>query len=452
MTASRPFEKVAIDLVGPCGARPTLEGNTYILTMLDTFTRWAIAIPIPSKSAEVVAHAIMQGLITKHGCPAKIFSDLGTEFINKGLRSMCARWGFSKMETTGWQPRSNPVERIHRWINGGMTSLQAKFGSEWDKYVDAVVFAYNVSIHDSTNYSPYSLLYGRQPSLPEDVMLNVQREAFPDEEKYGISCSKWMAAAYKEVIKRQHAGAQGNQLCRVPYHMDVNFKVGDSVLYWQPSSSKQKTDGPHHDTSESTTTKAPNSVPGKWKPQWTGPHVVTRRHNKNHFEFESAESAKKVLAHVNRLCHFYPWSDSLPSTSPELDARTTWTMGGVPDPESLMIIDLDMEDVPFGVGKMTGFTNTGHIEFVWMGNKMENARGTFKPGWVTADNEYYYDDSKRHKSHRAYTGTASETTLKAECVILHGFKLTPALKLPIPVLRAVSSSGRTTWSLPKALM
>ena len=113
--APHRFHTIAIDLVGPTSQ--TLEGNQYILTMLDTFTRWVVAVPIPSKEASVIAHAIYRHWICKYGSPERIYSDRGTEFVNKGLKSMCRRWSIRKIETTGWQPQSNPVERVHRWLN-----------------------------------------------------------------------------------------------------------------------------------------------------------------------------------------------------------------------------------------------------------------------------------------------------------------------------------------------
>jgi hypothetical protein len=52
---TRPFETVSIDLVGKF---PTADGNKYILTIIDHFTRYPIAVPISSKKAPVVAQAL----------------------------------------------------------------------------------------------------------------------------------------------------------------------------------------------------------------------------------------------------------------------------------------------------------------------------------------------------------------------------------------------------------
>ena len=41
--------------------------------------------------------------------------------------------------------------------------------SEWDEKIDTVLFAYRVSKNKSTGYSPYFMMYHRQPRLPIDV-------------------------------------------------------------------------------------------------------------------------------------------------------------------------------------------------------------------------------------------------------------------------------------------
>ena len=48
----KPFDKVAIDLVGPL--RKRYMGKVYILTMIDLFSGWPEAVGIPDKKAEAV--------------------------------------------------------------------------------------------------------------------------------------------------------------------------------------------------------------------------------------------------------------------------------------------------------------------------------------------------------------------------------------------------------------
>ena len=65
--------------------------------------------------------------------------------------------------------------------------------------------------------------------------------------------------------------------------------------------------------------------------------------------------------------------------------------------------------------------------------------------WKNKSGEVYCDDKPRHSSHTSYTSEGSETRIKAHDVVIHSVELTPGLRLPTSVLRAVSKSGWVDW-------
>ena len=46
----------------------------------------------------------------------------------------------------------------------------------WPHIIEGILFAYRVSRHSSTKYSPFMMLYNREPILPIDVKHNLDRE------------------------------------------------------------------------------------------------------------------------------------------------------------------------------------------------------------------------------------------------------------------------------------
>ena len=57
-TPSKPFEKVAMDIVGPL--HKTFKGYDYILTIQDNFSKYLVAIPLRDQTAESVADAVAE--------------------------------------------------------------------------------------------------------------------------------------------------------------------------------------------------------------------------------------------------------------------------------------------------------------------------------------------------------------------------------------------------------
>ena len=74
-----PWEMLGVDLIGPL--QETKNGNKYIFTATDYYTKWVEAFPIQNKSAVSVAKCFLQ-LFYRHGASYAILSDQGREFIN----------------------------------------------------------------------------------------------------------------------------------------------------------------------------------------------------------------------------------------------------------------------------------------------------------------------------------------------------------------------------------
>ena len=63
------------------------------------------------------------------------------------------------------------TERFNQTILNLLGTLESKKKKDWKSYVGALVHAYKATHHDSTQHSPFYLLFGREPRLPVDVAL-----------------------------------------------------------------------------------------------------------------------------------------------------------------------------------------------------------------------------------------------------------------------------------------
>jgi hypothetical protein len=145
------------------------------LTCVDVFTKLAIAIPLPNEKSETVGRALQQRLFSVHGYPKLLLSDRASGFVSDGLKWLCKHLGVVKANTTGILPTgASPVERFHRGLGASLTMICNQIKNDWAFLVDSVTFAYNISVNESTGYSPFYLSTGRHPNLPIDILTGLR--------------------------------------------------------------------------------------------------------------------------------------------------------------------------------------------------------------------------------------------------------------------------------------
>ena len=60
-----PFDKIGLDLTGPYPK--SLSGNRYIIGFVDWYSGWCEAFVVPDKTAENVAHLLIDEIIPRFG-------------------------------------------------------------------------------------------------------------------------------------------------------------------------------------------------------------------------------------------------------------------------------------------------------------------------------------------------------------------------------------------------
>ena len=96
---------LAIDVLGGKTSLPTSEGgNKCILTMVDLFTRFGVAAPMPDQTAQTVVAALLARWILLLGAPRRILSDQGANFESAQVQNLCALWRIEKVRTTAYHP------------------------------------------------------------------------------------------------------------------------------------------------------------------------------------------------------------------------------------------------------------------------------------------------------------------------------------------------------------
>ena len=147
------------------------KGNIEnVLVITDHFTRYALAYPSKTQTAQATARILWDNFICHYGFPEKFISDQGRNFESDLIKELCKIAGVKKLHTTPYHPQGNgQCERFNSTLCNMLGTLSEEEKSDWKSYLGCMTHAYNCTKHASTTYSPYYLMFGRHPRLPIDV-------------------------------------------------------------------------------------------------------------------------------------------------------------------------------------------------------------------------------------------------------------------------------------------
>ncbi|MDI9312425.1 MAG: RNase H-like domain-containing protein [Limnohabitans sp.] len=277
-----PFETVGIDIFGPI--TKSSRNNCYIITATDYLTKWVEGKAIKKATAFEVAKFIVYNVICRHGAPFKLISDRGTQFLSEVVENILLIFGIVHRKTSGYHPQTNgQTEKFNETLANMLSMYCNSKQQDWDLFVELVIFAYNTSIHSTTRYSPFYLVYGRDVKFPMDSLFDKTNTlGIENPEEYG----KILA---KEVDFIRTLANNNIQDAQIDYkerfdlnRKDVYFEKGNEVLIYRPIRKK--------------------GLSSKFIHKWCGPYKIVDKLGPTTYKVENLIGRKRIeLAHVSRI-------------------------------------------------------------------------------------------------------------------------------------------------------
>ena len=89
-----------------------------------------------------------------------------------------------------------------------LAMFAGKNRDDWDDLLPAVMMAYRSSVHESTGFSPYILMFGEECTLPMDIGLPKEQSDTPDSitSPYAIWVRDALEEAYEQVRQQTQHG------------------------------------------------------------------------------------------------------------------------------------------------------------------------------------------------------------------------------------------------------
>jgi transposase InsO family protein len=239
-TTPGPRSRYSMDFQGQ-GLATT--GESEALALLDSFTKTAMAIPLPDRLATTLALALLKELHFRRGPPTTIHSDAAPEFLSDLLTSIHAVTGPHRTTTLEHDPASNgELESWWRYWNRCMRFLTPAQYLQWSQFAQRICYAYNSSPHSAldqisplemdssfTPLSPYA-----PPSITFDDDDRATEANAPPSTHDFVAALRITTAAFHHFAKthleytQRTTAARLNQ-CGSP----ASFNIGDKVKIYR---------------------------------------------------------------------------------------------------------------------------------------------------------------------------------------------------------------------------
>ena len=163
-----------------------LEENVLVIT--DHFTRYSQAYVTKTQTAQTTAKTLWDKFIVHYGLPKKVLTDQGCSFESQLVADLCKLMGIQNVWTSPYHPQTNSqCQKFNSTLINMLGMLPKEEKSECKNHIGTLVHAYNCTQNSATGFSPYFLMFGRQPHLPINVTLGLAPQTIMESKYHQIS-------------------------------------------------------------------------------------------------------------------------------------------------------------------------------------------------------------------------------------------------------------------------
>jgi transposase InsO family protein len=148
--------------------KPALKrGHHHVIATMDYFTKWAKAMPTVKSDGERKMIFVFNQIISWFRIPKEIVNDHGSHFHNDIMIELASKLGFKHDHSSPYYRQENgQVEVVNKCLKSILQKNVRKSKSNVNVMLYPKLWAYQIKVNTSTDFSLFQLVHGVDSILP----------------------------------------------------------------------------------------------------------------------------------------------------------------------------------------------------------------------------------------------------------------------------------------------
>ncbi|MCP4243485.1 MAG: transposase family protein [bacterium] len=236
--------------------------------------------------------------MARYGLPTRLLTDNGSNFVARFMATVCRLLKVKRVFTTTYHPQTDGVvERFNGTLKAMLRKYIADDQKDWDDHVRLLLLAYNTSKHAALGETPFYLMFGREPRLAVEAMLDTDDgkgeattvTAYRELLTRRLTQARRLAREAREAAAQKMEAGQGGS-------PPPSYPVGARVYLHVPAVKR--------------------GLSAKLAPRWAGPYRITEKRGPRLCRLAGVKQRLRQWIHVDRL---RPFEERVPQGVPHVE-------------------------------------------------------------------------------------------------------------------------------------